>query len=63
MSKEEMKLEINKVLDHLPDRALEELLVFLKSLDRSSPYSILTEGEFQEILKDESDLLKRLAHD
>jgi hypothetical protein len=61
MSKEEIKTEINKVLDHLPDRALEELLVFLKSLDKSPRYSILNDNEFQKILMEESDLLKRLA--
>jgi len=33
VSKEEIKYEINKVLDNLPDKALEELLVFLKELD------------------------------
>jgi hypothetical protein len=61
MSKEEIKTEINKVLDHLPDQALEELLVFLKSLDKNVRYSILNDNEFQKILTEESDLLKRLA--
>jgi hypothetical protein len=61
MSKEEIKTEINKVLDHLPDQALEELLVFLKSLDKNTRYSILNDNEFQKILTEESDLLKRLA--
>ena len=61
MSKEEIKTEINKVLDHLPDRALEELLVFLKSLDKGTRYSILNDNEFQKILLEESDLLRKLA--
>lgn len=33
MSKEEIKSEINKVLDHFSDKALHELLRFLKELD------------------------------
>jgi len=35
MSKEEIKYEINKVFDHLSDRALSELLAFLKKLDNN----------------------------
>ena len=33
MSKEEIKYEISKVLDHFSDQALQELLTFLKELD------------------------------
>ena len=32
MSKEEIKYEINKVLDQFSDKALEDLLTFLKQL-------------------------------
>ena len=61
MSKEEIKSEINKVLDHLPDKALEELLVFLKGLDKKVLYSMLNEEEFKKMLVEEADLLKKLA--
>jgi len=37
MSKEEIKTEINKVLDHFSDKALSELLLFLKELDDKKP--------------------------
>lgn len=33
MSKEEIKTEINKVLDNFPDKALGEILALLKKLD------------------------------
>ena len=36
MSKEEIKSEINKVLDTLPDNALQDLLSFLKSVGKKS---------------------------
>jgi hypothetical protein len=61
MSKDEIKTEINKVLDHLPDAALEELLVFLQGLDKKIHLSVLNEDEFKRILVEEGDLLKRLA--
>lgn len=61
MSKEEIKTEINKVLDHLPDQALQDLLVFLKTLDKNTRYSIFNEDEFKKMLVEEADLLKRLA--
>jgi hypothetical protein len=45
----------------LPDQALQELLVFLKTLDKGTCYSIFNEDEFKQMLLEEADLLKRLA--
>jgi hypothetical protein len=45
----------------LPDQALQELLVFLKTLDKGTRYSIFNEDEFKQMLLEEADLLKRLA--
>jgi hypothetical protein len=61
MSKEEIKYEINKVLDRFPDNALEELLSFLKELDakRENQNSFLS--PLTKILKEDSQLLARLA--
>ena len=61
MSKDEIKYEINKVLDLLPDKALAELLEFLQKLGRKGEYSILDESEFKKLLLEEEDLLTRLA--
>jgi hypothetical protein len=61
MSKDEIKYEINKVLDLLPDEALAELLAFLHKLGRRGEYSILDEEEFTKLLLEEEALLTRLA--
>jgi hypothetical protein len=61
MSKDEIKYEINKVLDLLPDEALAELLAFLHKLGKKGDYSILDEEEFSKLLLEEEELLTRLA--
>jgi len=58
MSKDEIKYEINKVLDLLPDKALEDLLSFLKNIEtRSSDLFI----DFHRILNEDKELLQKLA--
>ena len=61
MSKEEIKYEINKVLDHFSNEALNELLSFLKQLDskHENGDSFLT--PLNKILEEDSQLLARLA--
>jgi hypothetical protein len=61
MSKDELKLEINKALDLLPDAALRELLEFLNKLGNKGAYSILDEEEFKQLLMEDEDLLTRLS--
>jgi hypothetical protein len=61
MSKDELKNEINKVLDLLPDEALGELLEFLNKLGRKGTLSILDEDEFAKLLMEDEELLTRLA--
>ena len=58
MSKDEIKYEINKVLDHLPNTALEELLQFLKKID-SNTSSI--KAHLDKIISEDHSLLERLA--
>ena len=40
MSKEEIKYEISKVLDHFSDTALQELLAFLKDIDSKKRWNL-----------------------
>ncbi len=60
MSKDQIKYEINQVLDHFSDTALEELLVFLKQLEQSSSQGINQE-HLRKILSEDGELLERLA--
>lgn len=59
MSKEEIKYEINKVLDHLSDKALSELLAFLKELDAKQGNN--ASSSLQRILTEDKELLSKLA--
>jgi phosphoserine phosphatase len=59
MSKEEIKYEINKVLEHFSDKALTELLAFLKELDTQQANS--TSQLLQKILTEDKELLFKLA--
>lgn len=59
-SKEQIKNEINQVLDHLSERGLEELLTFLKQLEQKNEKSINQE-HLQKILSQDRELLQRLA--
>ena len=60
MSKAEVKMEINKVLDNLPDTALQQLLEFLKELENTNqPY--FQQDKLLSILMEDGELLKKLA--
>lgn len=61
MSKEEIKYEINKVLEQLPEKALEELLGFLKELEAKQAFSAAKSEYLHQILTEDRELLKRLA--
>jgi hypothetical protein len=61
MSKEEIKHEINKVLDHLPDKTLQDILSFLKNLKSKQTLSFSDRTVLDKILSEDKDLLEKLA--
>lgn len=61
MSKDEIKYEINKVLDRFSDESLTDLLAFLKSVDDKQKENIFSSRTLQEILSEDKDLLQKLA--
>ncbi len=61
MSKEEIKYEIGKVLDHFSDKALSELLVFLKELDSKHDVESTINPLLRKILTEDKELLAKLA--
>ena len=61
MSKEEIKYEINKVLDHFSDQALQELLAFLKDLDSKESNKLKMTPTLTKILLEDKELLIKLA--
>lgn len=61
MSKEEIKYEISKVLDQFSDKALGELLNFLKQLDKMNEAKKPIDTILDKILSEDKDLLAKLA--
>lgn len=60
MSKDQIKEEINEVLDHLPQDALERLLQVLRGL-RGSANSMFSTDHLEKILMEDHQLLRKLA--
>ncbi|MEO6358535.1 MAG: hypothetical protein ABIU77_04955 [Ferruginibacter sp.] len=61
MSKEEIKYEINKVLNNFSDKALEELLSFIKEIDAKRESTTPLTASLHKILAEDKELLTRLA--
>ena len=61
MSNEEIKSEINKVLDHLSDKTLQDVLSFLKKIQDKASLSITDQSVLNKILAEDQDLLEKLA--
>ncbi|MDP4265130.1 MAG: hypothetical protein Q8941_21560 [Bacteroidota bacterium] len=61
MSKEEIKHEINKVLDHLSGKTLQGILSFLRSIEGKQIFSLADRAVLDKILSEDKDLLGKLA--
>lgn len=61
MSKDEIKYEINKVLDQFSDKALEELLAFLRELDLKQKSHPIITSSLHKIVEEDRELLTKLA--
>jgi hypothetical protein len=61
MSKDEIKYEINQVLDKFSSNALEELLSFLKQLEEKKNSATHNSDVLQRILVEDKELLEKLV--
>ena len=61
MSTNETKVEIHKVIEHLPDDFLNQVLDYLKQLEKSSPVSLNNAAHLHQILEEDNHLLHKLA--
>ena len=61
MSKEEVKEQINKVLDKVPDDALENILSYLELLLSKSESELKIINNFNKILSQDREVLEKLA--
>ena len=61
MSKVEIKEEINKIIDGLPDDLLNDLLIYLQEVEKKPTSSTNLVANFRKILTEDRNLLHRLA--
>jgi len=61
MTSIEIKTEIQKVLDQVPESVLEDVLDFLKELQNKSADQIKLTNNLRKILSEDRELLEKLA--
>ncbi len=61
MRKDEIKIEIQKIIDRFPENVLEDIYLKLKELSDESPDSVKLSHNLNKILSEDKELLKRLA--
>lgn len=61
MTKPEVKSEINKLLDQMPDDFLQELLQYLKDSQRTDRKHNQIKSNLERVMKEDIELLKKLA--
>ena len=61
MSREEVKTAINQLLDNSPEQVLKEVFDYLKSVGSQSEHSVTLSQNLRTILKEDKELLERLA--
>ncbi len=61
MNKSDLKREINKVMDEIPESKLENILEYLKEIKDSSPEKINLSKNLGKIIREDKELLRKLA--
>ena len=61
MKEQNVKTEIHKVIDMLPDDISKDVLDYLKSILEKSTNQVRTSNNLSKILKEDRNLLNRLA--
>ncbi len=61
MSTKEIKNEIQKSLDNVPDSVLQDILDFLKQAKKQPADRLILTKNFRNILTEDKELLERLA--
>lgn len=61
MTKQQLKSEIQKVLDNVPETVLEDILRYLKDLESKPASQVEMSGYLKKILNEDKELLEKLA--
>ncbi len=61
MTAKEIKSEIHKSLENVPERVLQDVLIFLKQIETQSTGKVNLTMNLKDILTEDKELLERLA--
>lgn len=61
MSEQEIRHELHKVVDSMPDEILQNVLEYFKTLEQSSKDRITLSQNIRTILQEDKELLQKLA--
>ncbi len=61
MTSKDIKSEIHKLLDNIPENALQDLYNYLKEAEKQSSETNELNQNLSKILREDRDLLKKLA--
>lgn len=61
MSNKNVKAEISRLIDEIPEESLGEVLAYLKEVKKLNLKDLRTSNNLNKILKEDRNLLKRLA--
>ncbi|MEO3404590.1 hypothetical protein AAFN85_11855 [Mucilaginibacter sp. CAU 1740] len=61
MTTTELKTEINKALENVPEEALTDVLSYLQHLQAKAPTDIKLTAHLRQILTEDAELLEKLA--
>lgn len=61
MTAKDLKIEIQKVLDEIPENQLENILLYLRGVQRTAMSKFVDPQHLQKILTEDKELLKKLA--
>ena len=61
MTKQQLKSEIQKVLDKVPETVLEDILRYLKEIESKPVNQVEMSGLLRKIINEDKELLEKLA--
>jgi hypothetical protein len=61
MTTKEIRKEINRVIQEVPDNFLEDILSYLRQIEKKSKNDIETLSNLKRIFKEDQELLEKLA--
>jgi hypothetical protein len=61
MTTKEIRKEINRVIQEVPENFLEDILCYLKQIEKKSKNDVEAFSDLKQIFRDDQELLEKLA--